>query len=331
MQGIPNHTLHVAAVGIRDATTTSYLESPFSLQQSRNNGKDMNWGGGAIIPFESELSESGTGGLRNLGEHRLVRTVDLVNWILNHTTPHDYVVLKLDVEGSEFEILNKLLDTRVMQSHVDKLYLEIHFWAQLPSAFKAKVVAKMVDAGIKPLEWAAEVPLIQDISHRTESHGIEDRFAHHHACEGDKHITLVLNLGMSRRSAERLVKVLADLKLPKHSVLLCLYGEFVESFPTLVLEWRQEYKMCLRGSSRLHDGEPVELRSVMNAARQFATAGLQPRFFSAPVSSVWEGGSNRTGNCSFSNASRCVKTPMHRCIVSVIVDTCACDCGIRLT
>ena len=37
-------------------------------------------------------------------------TIDLSEWIKKHTTKDDYVILKLDVEGAEFGILDKMLE-----------------------------------------------------------------------------------------------------------------------------------------------------------------------------------------------------------------------------
>ena len=64
------------------------------------------------------LSEEYTDGsslltsLNNLKEEHYVKIpcFDLSSWIKNTFTPNDYIILKLDIEGAEYEVLNKLIE-----------------------------------------------------------------------------------------------------------------------------------------------------------------------------------------------------------------------------
>ena len=49
------------------------------------------------------------GGKRLLAHRKKIPVVDLSQWIQKHTSPDDYVIFKLDVEGAEFDILDKML------------------------------------------------------------------------------------------------------------------------------------------------------------------------------------------------------------------------------
>ncbi len=50
--------------------------------------------------------------LNNLNEKIYIEVpcVDLSSWILNTFTENDYVILKLDIEGAEYEVLNKMIN-----------------------------------------------------------------------------------------------------------------------------------------------------------------------------------------------------------------------------
>ena len=50
-----------------------------------------------------------TGGARLLNVRPTIPVVDLSSWIQTYTSKDDYVILKLDVEGAEYDILKKML------------------------------------------------------------------------------------------------------------------------------------------------------------------------------------------------------------------------------
>lgn len=64
--------------------------------------------------------------LYKLSEPILVETIDLSNFIdrLNY----EYICLKLDVEGSEYDILKRMMETSSLEK-VNKLYVEFHNYA----------------------------------------------------------------------------------------------------------------------------------------------------------------------------------------------------------
>lgn len=64
--------------------------------------------------------------LYKLSEPILVETIDLSNFIdrLNY----EYICLKLDVEGSEYDILKRMMETSSLKK-VNKLYVEFHNYA----------------------------------------------------------------------------------------------------------------------------------------------------------------------------------------------------------
>ena len=54
-----------------------------------------------------------------------VDCIDLSKWITENFDKDDYIILKLDVEGAEYSILQNLLDTNYI-SYINEIYLEWH-------------------------------------------------------------------------------------------------------------------------------------------------------------------------------------------------------------
>ena len=38
--------------------------------------------------------------------------IDFVDWLVRSVSPEDFVVLKLDIEGAEFEVVQEMVRTR---------------------------------------------------------------------------------------------------------------------------------------------------------------------------------------------------------------------------
>jgi len=55
----------------------------------------------------------------------LVECIDLSQWIKKTFNPDDFIVLKMDIEGAEYEIFNKLMEDDTL-SYINKLYGELH-------------------------------------------------------------------------------------------------------------------------------------------------------------------------------------------------------------
>lgn len=75
--------------------------------------------------FGSTLNESKqTGGIGRNGKIN-VKTVDLSSFLVENFTQEDYIVLKLDIEGAEYPVLSKLINTGTIK-YINKLYGEWH-------------------------------------------------------------------------------------------------------------------------------------------------------------------------------------------------------------
>jgi FkbM family methyltransferase len=56
----------------------------------------------------------------------VVESVDFSNWILSNFSPYDYMVIKMDIEGAEYAVLEKMIrDGTIL--YVNELYVEWHW------------------------------------------------------------------------------------------------------------------------------------------------------------------------------------------------------------
>lgn len=55
----------------------------------------------------------------------MVKSIDFVQFLLDNVTPNDYVVVKMDVEGAEFGIIERLLETGAYEL-INDFYCEFH-------------------------------------------------------------------------------------------------------------------------------------------------------------------------------------------------------------
>ena len=60
-----HHLICPAAVTDKDGEIKTYAESPWSPNKQKNNGNDMQWGGGTIYAFKDETKNT-DGGTRKL-------------------------------------------------------------------------------------------------------------------------------------------------------------------------------------------------------------------------------------------------------------------------
>lgn len=82
-------------------------------------------------------------------EKREVKCVDLAEWIKNNFKKEDFIILKMDIEGAEYEILEKFLNNDVIK-YVNKIYIEFHnIRCGRTKADDSLLVEKLSKEGIK--------------------------------------------------------------------------------------------------------------------------------------------------------------------------------------
>ena len=74
-------------------------------------------------PSSSILKHKKTGKLSKVPIR--VESVDFSNWVEERFSRDDYVMLKLDIEGAEYQVLDKMIRDGSI-AYIDKLYIEFH-------------------------------------------------------------------------------------------------------------------------------------------------------------------------------------------------------------
>ena len=139
--GFAKHKLVQAAVSDRDGTAEFYL--------------DREDGDGSTL-FRDKITRANGGfGTLDIANPDLVQTIDLSRWINDELRRYDYIVLKLDVEGAEYDILEKMARDDSLR-RIKHLFVEWH-WHKIgvPQSRHDKVVEMLAMRRIPVLEWDA--------------------------------------------------------------------------------------------------------------------------------------------------------------------------------
>ncbi|KAJ1297552.1 hypothetical protein BS78_01G385200 [Paspalum vaginatum] len=109
-------TLLPYAAWVRNETLTFEINQDPGKKGGNNARKRNGRGMGRIMPAPGTSS----------GELRRVPAFDLAEWLKRTVSEQDYVVMKMDVEGTEFDLIPRMLYTRAI-CLVDELFLECHY------------------------------------------------------------------------------------------------------------------------------------------------------------------------------------------------------------
>jgi len=85
-------------------------------------------GGSTLIKVKSERNNRKAQkrpSLFDVGEAIEIRCINLSKWIKKHFKPDNYIILKMDIEGAEYEILDRMIKDKTL-SYIDILYCEFH-------------------------------------------------------------------------------------------------------------------------------------------------------------------------------------------------------------
>jgi len=82
--------------------------------------------------FDFYLAENKIGSSLETGKNNIklndkvvVKTIDLSKWITDNFSKDDYIILKIDIEGSEFKVMKCLFETKSIE-YINEIYLELH-------------------------------------------------------------------------------------------------------------------------------------------------------------------------------------------------------------
>jgi FkbM family methyltransferase len=55
--------------------------------------------------------------------------IDLSKFVLSQFDPHDYLILKMDIEGAEYDVLKHMIESNAL-FRLSELYVEYHWWGK---------------------------------------------------------------------------------------------------------------------------------------------------------------------------------------------------------
>ncbi len=83
----------------------------------------------------------------------MVDCIDFAEWLKANTSREDRVILKLDIEGAEYRVLDHLLRSRAT-ANIVRLYVEFHgHKIGLPHWQHRQLVRRLRAAGLPPRPW----------------------------------------------------------------------------------------------------------------------------------------------------------------------------------
>lgn len=138
---------HQKAVGHYNGTITVNMETP--------PGEGATGMGSSVIPLE-EWDPWGGKNHEPFKSTAEVPCIDFAEFIQKNFSKEDFIVIKMDIEGSEYETLKRLITTDVID-YIDDLYVEWHNRCfPDPSAMielESKLIGEIENRGVKLESW----------------------------------------------------------------------------------------------------------------------------------------------------------------------------------
>jgi FkbM family methyltransferase len=139
---LPRHRLIQAAVRDREGFQNFFLD--------REDGDGSTFFGNKLT------RENGGFGTLDTANPVKVRTIDLSRWLRKNTSMFDYVILKLDVEGAEYDVLEKMIRDRTI-CRINHLFVEWHWYkVGVPYDRHRTLVRALRRQRVPIFEWDAQ-------------------------------------------------------------------------------------------------------------------------------------------------------------------------------
>ena len=118
----PVFSKHFENLGVSYHEKAVWVENKqlvFYQIENRSKGKES----GA-----STLNQAKAYNHKNVKLHPMrVQGIDFSKWVLDNFSKDDYIILKMDIEGSEYEVLSKMMKDGSF-AYIDKLLIEFHWY-----------------------------------------------------------------------------------------------------------------------------------------------------------------------------------------------------------
>lgn len=140
--GFSRHRLIQAAVYHRAGTENLFI--------------DRDDGDGSTLFANKLTAVNGGVGTLDLARPLAVQTIDLSSWLFRNTRRFDYVILKLDVEGAEYGILEKMIRHGTIR-RIKHLFVEWH-WNKIgiPQERHEALLRALRRLRVPILDWDAQ-------------------------------------------------------------------------------------------------------------------------------------------------------------------------------
>ena len=114
----------------------------------------------------STLIKEKTTGALDRGNPSVVKCIDFDQWIRYTFKKTDYIIVKLDIEGAEWKVLDKMIEGGSIE-YIDELYGEWHVGKVGKSINDLNQMKNnLKEYGLKMLNWCAESSEIGDVNIR---------------------------------------------------------------------------------------------------------------------------------------------------------------------
>jgi FkbM family methyltransferase len=107
----------------------------FNVQSStdRNGGSSKSGTGSSVMSLEEWKCKGGA-----FVEEVEVPRIDLSEWMFKNLQSEDYVILKMDIEGAEYDVLEKIISAGTLNL-IDRVYIEWHSYMFVdPEKYKSR-------------------------------------------------------------------------------------------------------------------------------------------------------------------------------------------------
>jgi len=130
------------AVWINDGVVDFYVR----------NGRNDKYNVGSTL-----IKEKITGRL-NKNKPISTKCIDFSRWLLNNFNSDDFIILKMDIEGAEYAVLNKMIEDKSINL-IKKLFIEFH-WDKIRMTEKDHKLMIEKLTNIKSLELLPEMKYV---------------------------------------------------------------------------------------------------------------------------------------------------------------------------
>ena len=120
---------------------------PFYVVVVDRNGNDNKYtGASTLIKEKSNWNMS----IHQREEEVLVECIDFSKFLSDNFEKTDYIIVKMDIEGAEYEILNKLIEIDTAD-FMNEIYVEFH--DEKVGLSKDKIISDLEKLNIKVHKW----------------------------------------------------------------------------------------------------------------------------------------------------------------------------------